>query len=49
MKPGAIAEALSQLATKADLRGLEQRMIIKFSGITGVAVGVISAGVTFLH
>jgi hypothetical protein len=49
MKPGATAEALSQLATKADLRGLEQRMIIKFGGITGVAVGVISAGVKFLH
>ena len=49
MKPGATAEALSQLATKADLRALEQRMIIKFGGMTVVAVGVMLAGVTFLH
>ena len=50
MKPGGIAEALSQLATKADLRDLdlEQRMTIKFGGITVVAVGVILV-VKFLH
>jgi hypothetical protein len=40
----AIAAAVSQLATKADLRDLEQRMTIKFGGMIVVAVGVILAG-----
>jgi len=45
----AIAEAVSQLATKADLRDLEQRMIIKLGGMIVVAVGVILAGFKFIH
>jgi hypothetical protein len=45
----AIAEAVSQLATKADLRDLEQRMTIKFGGMTVVAVGVILAGFKLIH
>jgi len=40
----AIAEAVSQLATKADLRDLERRITIKFGGMIVVAVGVILAG-----
>jgi hypothetical protein len=45
----AIAEALSQLATKADLHDLEQRMTIKLGGMIVVAVGVILAGFKFIH
>ena len=45
----AIAEAVSQLATKADLRELEQRMTIKFGGIMVVAVGIILAGFKLIH
>jgi len=45
----AIAEAVSQLATKADLRDLEQRMTIKFGGMIVVAVGVILAGFKVIH
>jgi 2-phosphoglycerate kinase len=45
----AIAEAVSQLATKADLRELEQRMTIKFGGMMVVAVGIILAGFKFIH
>ena len=45
----AIAEAVSQLATKADLRDLEQRMTIKFGGMIVVAVGVILAGFKLIH
>jgi hypothetical protein len=45
----AIAEAVSELATKADLRELEQRMTIKFGGMMVVAVGVILAGFKFIH
>jgi hypothetical protein len=45
----AIAEAVAQLATKADLRELEQRMTIKFGGMIVVAVGVILAGFKLIH
>ena len=45
----AIAEAVSQLATKADLRDLEQRMTIKFGGMIVVACGVILAGFKLIH
>jgi hypothetical protein len=45
----AIAEAVSQLATKADLRDLEQRIIIKLGGMIVVAVGVILAGFKLIH
>ena len=45
----AIAEAVSQLATKADLRDLDQRMTIKFGGMIVVAVGVILAGFQLIH
>jgi hypothetical protein len=45
----AIAEAVSQLATKADLRDLDQRMTIKFGGMIVVAVGVILAGFKLIH
>jgi hypothetical protein len=56
----AIAEAVSQLATKADLaalrtdiehrlRELEQRMTIKLGGMMVVAVGVILAGFKLIH
>jgi len=45
----AIAAAVSQLATKADLRDLEQRITIKFGGMTVVAVGVILAGFKLIH
>jgi hypothetical protein len=45
----AIAEAVSQLAIKADLHDLEQRMTIKFGGMIVVAVGVILAGFKLIH
>jgi hypothetical protein len=45
----AIAEAVSQLATKADLRELEQRMTIKFGGMMVVAVGIILADFKLIH
>jgi hypothetical protein len=45
----AITEAVSQLATKADLRDLEQRMTIKLGGMIVVAVGVILAGFKLIH
>ena len=56
----AIAEAVSQLATKADLAALktdlesrlvllEQRMTIKFGGMMVVAVGTILAGFKLIH
>lgn len=49
----AFAEALSQLVTKTDLqtamRDLEQRMTIKLGGMMVVAVGVILAGIKFIH
>jgi hypothetical protein len=45
----AIAEAVSELATKADLRELEQRMTVKFGGMMVVAVGIILAGFKFIH
>lgn len=45
----AIAEAVSQLATKADLRDLEQRITIKLGGMIVVAVGVILAGIKLIH
>jgi hypothetical protein len=45
----AIAEAVSQLATKADLHDLEQRTTIKFGGTIVVAVGVILAGFKLIH
>ena len=45
----AIAEAVSQIATKADLHDLEQRMTIKFGGMIVVAVGVILAGFKLIH
>ena len=40
---------LPQLATKSDLRDLEQRMTIKFGGMIVVAVGVILAGFKLMH
>jgi hypothetical protein len=49
----AFAEALSQLVTKTDLqtamRDLEQRMTIKLGAMMVVAVGIILAGIKFLH
>jgi hypothetical protein len=45
----AFAEAVSQLATKGDLRDLEQRMTIKFGWMIVVAVGVILAGFKLIH
>ena len=45
----AIAEGVSQLATKADLRDLDERMTIKFGGMIVVAVGVILAGFKLIH
>jgi hypothetical protein len=56
----AIAEAVSQLATKADLavlKGdlesklalLEQRLTIKLGGMMVVAVGIILAGFKLIH
>ena len=46
----AFAEAMgvADLATKADLRDLEQRLTIRFGGMLVVAVGVILAGMRFL-
>src|SRR5215472_19227093 len=45
----ALAEALggAELATKADLRDLEQRMTIKFGGMLIVAVGIILAALRY--
>ena len=40
----AIGEAVAQLATKADLRELEQRMTIKFGGMLLAATGLILTG-----
>jgi hypothetical protein len=49
----AIAEAISELVTKADLqtamRDLEQRLTIRFGGMMVVAVGIILAGFKFIH
>jgi len=45
----AIAEAVSQIATKADQHDLEQRMTNKFGGMIVVAVGVILAGCKLIH
>lgn len=39
-----IAEAVAQLATKADLRELEQRMTIKFGGTLLAVAGLILIG-----
>ena len=44
-----IAEAVSQLATKSDLAALEQRLTIKFGGMLVIAVGVLFAGLRFIH
>ncbi len=45
----ALAEAVggAELATKADLRELEQRMTIKFGSMLIVAVGIIIAALRF--
>jgi hypothetical protein len=56
----AFAEALENLATKADLlataqdlrneiRSLEQRLTIRLGSMMIVAVGIILAGVKFIH
>ena len=49
----AIAEAISELVTKADLqnamRDLEQRLTIRVGGMMVVAVGVILAGFKLIH
>jgi hypothetical protein len=49
----AIAEAISELVTKADLqtamRDLEQRLTIPLGGTKVVAVGVILAGFKLIH
>ena len=49
----AIAEAISELVTKADLqtamRDLEQRLRILLGGMKLVAVGVIHAGFKLIH
>ena len=49
----AIAEAISELVTKADLqnamRDLEQRLTIRLGGMMVVAVGVILAGFKLIH
>ena len=49
----AIAEAISELVTKADLqnamRDLEQRLTIRLGGMMVVAVGIILAGFKFIH
>jgi hypothetical protein len=45
----AIAEAVSQLATKTDLHDLVQRITIKFGGMIVLAVGVILAGFKLIH
>jgi hypothetical protein len=44
-----MSEAISTLATKGDLRDLEQRMTIKFGGMMVVAVGVLIAAMKFVH
>ncbi len=45
----ALAEAIggAELATKADLRELEQRLTIKFGSMLIVAVGILLAAVRF--
>jgi hypothetical protein len=45
----AIAEAVSQLATKADLELLKRDMTIRLGSMMIVAVGVILAGFKFIH
>jgi len=49
----AIAEAISELVTKADLqnaiRDLEQRLTIRLGSMMVVAVGIILAGLKFIH
>ncbi len=49
----AIAEAISELVTKADLqtavRDLEQRLTIRLGGMMVVAVDIILAGFKFIH
>ena len=49
----AIAQAISELVTKADLqnaiRDLEQRLTIRVGGMMVVAVGMILAGFKFTH
>ena len=49
----AIADAISELVTKADLRtvmrDLEQRLTIPLGGMKVVAVGVILAGFKLIH
>jgi hypothetical protein len=46
----ALAEAMSgaELATKADLRDLEQRLTIRLGGMLVVAVGVLLAAIRYL-
>jgi len=46
----ALAEAMAgaELATKADLRDLEQRLTIRLGGMLVVAVGVILAAIRYL-
>jgi len=46
----ALAEAIggAELATKVDLRDLEQRLIIKLGGMMIVAVGIVLAALRFL-
>lgn len=43
-----IAEAVSQLATKADIELLRRDMTIRFGSMMVVAVGIILAGVAAL-
>ena len=49
----AIAEAISELVTKADLqtamRDLEQRLTIRLGGMMVVSVGIILAGFKLIH
>ena len=46
----ALAEAMAgaELATKADLRDLEQRLTIRLGGMLVVAVGVLLAAIRYL-
>lgn len=46
----ALAEAMSgaELATKGDLRELEQRIVIKLGSLTIIGVGVVLAAMRFL-
>lgn len=44
----ALAEALSQLATKRDLKDLEQRLTIKMGAMFVVAIGVIASLIKLL-